>query len=77
MKHYQISFASFLSHIPTNPERTAYRHSGHDVTIKEFSNRPAMLKCIELQENAGSKTRWWDWTKSKPAEKLASKGGQS
>lgn len=53
MKRYALSFADSLSHVPEHPERTA-RKSGtgmnFDVQYQVWTNRPAMLKSIEIQD---------------------------
>lgn len=60
MKTYRMSFAASLSHKPEYPERTAKRPSGdHDVEFGVWTNRPAMLKTIELQGMSAPKARNW------------------
>jgi hypothetical protein len=52
MRDIRMSFAQSREFKPLNPERTAYRSMGgleFDIIFKEFTNRQAMLKTIELQ----------------------------
>ena len=51
MKRLRMSFAASTEYKPEHPERTAKRASGDwDVEICIFTNRPAMLKAIRMQE---------------------------
>lgn len=52
-----------------HPERMAYRQCADDCgyVFKSWTNRPAMLKSIEMQERAGTPNahQWRDYSRSR------------
>lgn len=69
-KSIYIPAGRLTEHKPNNPDRTAYRivraspssTCWGDVEVKEFPNRPAMLKTIEMQSRAEpSAYHWREW----------------
>lgn len=69
-KSFYTPVGRLMEQKPQNPERTAYRivranpssAAWGDVEIKEFPNRPAMLKTIEMQSKAEPSPYYWrEW----------------
>ena len=73
----EVPSARMREHKPAHPERTAYRFVQAPVTsprwgnveIREWTNRPAMLKSLEMSEKGSQlgSSRWraWPTTESK------------
>ena len=62
MKHYRLSFADSIKHVPEHPERTASRPGrgmDMDVYYQVWPNRPAMLRSIDIQERASNSQYNW------------------
>jgi hypothetical protein len=59
MKRYTMSFADSIEHKPANPERTARKTSGWDITFQEWPNRKAMARSIRMQEKAPPRSDHW------------------
>lgn len=62
MKRYRLSFAESAKHLPTHPERTAYRSgtgTDFDVYYQEWPSREAMLKSIQMQGRGPTRATHW------------------
>lgn len=59
MKRITMSFGRSLSYVPPNPERTARKSPGADVTYQEWTNRAAMARSIRMQQNRAPHTADW------------------
>mgnify|MGYP001558442301 CR=1 FL=1 len=62
MKHYTLSFADSIKHVPEHPERTAKRSQAgmnFDVVYQVWPSRVAMLKTVDIQARASNKATNW------------------
>lgn len=69
-KSFYTPAGRLAEHKPAHPDRTAYRivranpssPSWGDAEVKEFPNRPAMLKTMEMQSKGEpSAYHWREW----------------